>query len=102
MLAASYGGKHSHLESPCIIAVDTRLALLTTWPTVCVCTSCLSILSIVLATQMLQGPMLHGQMLHGQMLHGQMWHGQMLHGQMVLGHLSTVKDGSTSLKLEKS
>ena len=25
-------------------------------------------------------------------------HGQMLHGQMVLGHLSTVKDGSTNLK----
>ena len=37
-------------------------------------------------------------MLHGQMLHGQMLHGQMLHGQMVLGHLSTVKDGSTNLK----
>ena len=36
--------------------------------------------------------------LHGQMLHGQMLHGQMLHGQMVLGHLSTVKDGSTNLK----
>ena len=48
--------------------------------------------------QMLHGQMLHGQMLHGQMLHGQMLHGQMLHGQMVLGHLSTVKDGSTNLK----
>ena len=47
---------------------------------------------------MLHGQMLHGQMLHGQMLHGQMLHGQMLHGQMVLGHLSTVKDGSTNLK----
>ena len=48
--------------------------------------------------KMLHGQMLHGQMLHGQMLHGQMLHGQMLHGQMVLGHLSTVKDGSTNLK----
>ena len=47
---------------------------------------------------MLHGQMLHGQMLHGQMLHGQMLHGQMLHGQIVLGHLSTVKDGSTNLK----
>ena len=37
-------------------------------------------------------------MLHGQMLHGQLLHGQMLHGQIVLGHLSTVKDGSTNLK----
>ena len=52
----------------------------------------------VVPGQMLHGQMLHGQMLHGQMLHGQMLHGQMLHGQMVLGHLSTVKDGSTSLK----
>ena len=48
--------------------------------------------------KMLHGQMLHGQMLHGQMLHGQMLHGQMLHGQIVLGHLSTVKDGSTNLK----
>ena len=48
--------------------------------------------------KMLHRQMLHGQMLHGQMLHGQMLHGQMLHGQMVLGHLSTVKDGSTNLK----
>ena len=48
--------------------------------------------------KMLHGQMLYGQMLHGQMLHGQMLHGQMLHGQMVLGHLSTVKDGSTNLK----
>ena len=48
--------------------------------------------------KMLHEQMLHGQMLHGQMLHGQMLHGQMLHGQMVLGHLSTVKDGSTNLK----
>ena len=48
--------------------------------------------------KMLHGQMLHGQMLHGQMLHGQLLHGQMLHGQIVLGHLSTVKDGSTSLK----
>ena len=48
--------------------------------------------------KMLHGQMLHGQMLHRQMLHGQMLHGQMLHGQMVLGHLSTVKDGSTNLK----
>ena len=47
---------------------------------------------------MLHGQMLHGQMLHGQMLHGQMLHGQMLHGQIVLGHLSTVKDGSTNMK----
>ena len=46
----------------------------------------------------LHGQMLHGQILHGQMLHGHMLHGQMLHGQMVLGHLSTVKDGSTNLK----
>ena len=30
------------------------------------------------------------------MLHGQILHGQMLHRQMVLGHLSTVKDGSTN------
>ena len=37
-----------------------------------------------------------GQMLHGQMLHGQILHRQMLHRQMVLGHLSTVKDGSTN------
>ena len=48
--------------------------------------------------KMLHGQMLHGQMLHGQMLHGHMLHGQMLHGQMVLGHLSTVKEGSTNLK----
>ena len=48
--------------------------------------------------KMLHGQMLHGQMLHGQMLHGQMLHGQMLHGQIVLGHLSTVKNGSTNLK----
>ena len=48
--------------------------------------------------KMLHGQMLHGQMLHGQMLHGQLLHGQMLHGQIVLGHLSTVKDGSTNLK----
>ena len=48
--------------------------------------------------KILHGQMLHGQMLHRQMLHGQMLHGQMLHGQMVLGHLSTVKDGSTNLK----
>ena len=46
--------------------------------------------------------MLHGQMLHGQMLHGQMMHGQMLHGQMVLGHLSTVKDGSTNLEMSST
>ena len=44
---------------------------------------------------MLHGQMLHEQMLHGQMLYGQMSHG---HGQIVLGHLSTVKDGSTNLK----
>ena len=42
--------------------------------------------------------MLHGQMLRGQILHGKMLHGQMLHRRMVLGHLSTVKDGSTNLK----
>ena len=42
--------------------------------------------------------MLYAKMLHRQMLHGQMMHGQMLHGQMVLGHLSTVKEGSTNLK----
>ena len=48
--------------------------------------------------QMLHEQMLHGQMLHGQMLHGQMLHGQMLHCQIVLGHLSTVKNGSTNLK----
>ena len=52
----------------------------------------------MLYAKMLHRQMLHGQMLHGQMLHGQMMHGQMLHGQMVLGHLSTVKDGSTNLK----
>ena len=28
----------------------------------------------------------------------QLLHGQILHGQIVLGHLSTVKDGSTNLK----
>ena len=47
---------------------------------------------------MFYGKMLHVQMLHEQMLQGQMLHGKMLHGQMVLGHLSTVKDGSTNLK----
>ena len=52
----------------------------------------------MLYAKILHRQMLHGQMLHGQMLHGQMMHGQMLHGQMVLGHLSTVKDGSTNLK----
>ena len=48
--------------------------------------------------EMLHGQMLHGQMLRGQMLHGKMLHRQMLHGQIALGHLSTVKDGSTNLK----
>ena len=48
--------------------------------------------------KMLHGQMLHGQMLPGQMLHVRMLHGQMLNGKMVLGHLSTVKDGSTNLK----
>ena len=37
-------------------------------------------------------------MFHGQMLHGQMLHRQTLHGRMLLGHLSTVKDGSTNMK----
>ena len=31
-------------------------------------------------------------------VHNQMLHGQMLYCQMVLGHLLTVKDGSTNLK----
>ena len=35
----------------------------------------------------------------GQILHGIMLHGQLLYGQMSLGNLSTVKDGSTNLKL---
>ena len=48
--------------------------------------------------QMLHRQMCYGDMLHGQMLHGQMLHGQMLHGQMILGHLSTVREGSTNLK----
>ena len=38
-------------------------------------------------------------MLHGHMMLEQMFYGQILDGQMSLGHLSTVMDGSTILKL---